>query len=56
MFSNASTAGLLISGICAGAAVQAYGTHVTLILCGAAALAGTFCFWAGSRGNAAVST
>ncbi|GAA1653628.1 MFS transporter [Actinoplanes couchii] len=48
LFSNASTTGLLISGILAGAAVEHLGYRATLLLCGAVAGVGGVAFAVGS--------
>jgi SET family sugar efflux transporter-like MFS transporter len=50
LFANASTTGLLISGILSGAAVENFGYRTTLILCGVAAAAGGIAFAVGSLG------
>jgi SET family sugar efflux transporter-like MFS transporter len=44
LFANASTAGALLAGVLAGLSVQRWGYSTTLLLCGAAALAGTAAF------------
>jgi SET family sugar efflux transporter-like MFS transporter len=49
LFANASTTGLLISGILSGVAVEHFGYRTTLVLCGAAAALGGVAFAAGSR-------
>jgi SET family sugar efflux transporter-like MFS transporter len=48
LFANASTAGLLVAGILAGAAVNAFGYVPTLALCGASAVAAAVTFGTGS--------
>jgi hypothetical protein len=52
LFANASTAGLLVSGILAGGAVEHVGYRTTLLLCGVAALVGGVAFTLGSRRQA----
>ncbi|GIM96129.1 MFS transporter [Paractinoplanes toevensis] len=49
LFANASTAGLLVSGVLSGLAVEHFGFRTTLILCGAAAALGGLAFTLGSR-------
>ncbi len=49
LFANASTAGLLVSGILSGAAVEHLGYPTTLLLCGVAAALGGIAFALGSR-------
>jgi MFS transporter, SET family, sugar efflux transporter len=49
LFSNAGTAGSLLAGVLAGLSVQHWGYTTTLLLCGAAALAGTFAFCLATR-------
>jgi MFS transporter, SET family, sugar efflux transporter len=44
LFANASTAGLLISGILSGLAIEHLGYQITLLLCGVAALVGGVAF------------
>jgi SET family sugar efflux transporter-like MFS transporter len=44
LFANASTAGALLAGVLAGLSVQHWGYLTTLMLCGAAALAGAAVF------------
>jgi SET family sugar efflux transporter-like MFS transporter len=51
LFANASTTGLLISGILSGAAVENFGYRTTLILCGAAAAIGGTAFAVASHGT-----
>ena len=46
LFANASTAGGLVAGVLAGAAVHAFGYPTALVLCGATAAAATITFWA----------
>ncbi|MCI4061187.1 MFS transporter [Micromonospora sp. R77] len=53
LFANASTAGLLVSGILAGVAVEHFGYRATFCLCGAAAGLGGVAFALGSRRRAA---
>lgn len=55
LFSNASIAGLLVSGILAGLAVEQFGYRTTLLLCAVAAALGGVAFIAGSRRRAATS-
>jgi SET family sugar efflux transporter-like MFS transporter len=52
LFANASTAGILVSGILAGGAVEHVGYRTTLLLCGVAALVGGVAFTLGSRRQA----
>lgn len=52
LFANASTAGLLVSGILAGLAVEHLGYRTTLVLCGATAALGAVAFTVGSRHRA----
>jgi SET family sugar efflux transporter-like MFS transporter len=54
LFANASTAGLLVSGILTGLAVEHLGYRATLLLCGVVAAAGGLVFAAGSRPRAKV--
>lgn len=49
LFANASTAGLLVSGVLAGAAVEHLGYRTTLVLCGVTAAVGGLAFALGSR-------
>jgi SET family sugar efflux transporter-like MFS transporter len=49
LFANASTAGLLVSGILSGLAVEHFGYRTTLLLCGVAAGVGGVAFALGSR-------
>ncbi|MEU4161829.1 MFS transporter [Actinoplanes sp. NPDC026670] len=49
LFANASTTGLLISGILSGVAVEQFGYRTTLVLCGTAALIGGVLFALGAR-------
>ncbi|AGZ43922.1 sugar efflux transporter [Actinoplanes friuliensis] len=49
LFANASTAGLLVSGILSGLAVEHLGYRTTLLLCGVAAALGGLTFALGSR-------
>jgi SET family sugar efflux transporter-like MFS transporter len=51
LFSNASTAGSLVAGILAGAAVRAFGYTSALALCGALAAVAAVLFYAGSSGR-----
>jgi len=48
LFANASTAGSLVSGVLAGAAIHSFGYRTTVLLCGAAAVAATATFWTGT--------
>jgi MFS transporter, SET family, sugar efflux transporter len=52
LFANASTAGLLVSGILAGVAVEHFGYRTTLLLCAVAAALGGVAFALGSRSPA----
>lgn len=52
LFANASTAGLLVSGILSGVAVEHFGYQTTLFLCGVAAALGGVAFTLGSRRQA----
>jgi MFS transporter, SET family, sugar efflux transporter len=52
LFANASTAGLLVSGILSGVAVEHFGYRTTLLLCGVAAALGGVAFILGSRRRA----
>lgn len=56
LFANATTAGLVISGIVSGLAVEHYGYRTTLLLCGAASALGALAFAAGSRGGVPTPT
>jgi SET family sugar efflux transporter-like MFS transporter len=49
LFANACTAGLLVSGILAGVAVERFGYRTTLLLCGVVAGLGGVAFTLGSR-------
>jgi SET family sugar efflux transporter-like MFS transporter len=49
LFANASTAGLLVAGVLAGAAVQTLGYRPTLFLCGVVALLGATVFALATR-------
>jgi MFS transporter, SET family, sugar efflux transporter len=49
IFANASTAGLLVSGILSGVAVEQLGYRTTLLLCGVTAALGGVAFAVGSR-------
>ena len=49
LFANATTTGLLVSGILSGLAVDRFGYRTTLVLCGVAAAAGGAVFARGSR-------
>jgi SET family sugar efflux transporter-like MFS transporter len=49
LFANASTTGLLISGILSGVAVEQFGYRTTLVLCGTAALIGGVLFALSAR-------
>ena len=49
LFANACTAGLLLSGVLSGAAVEHFGYRTTLLLCGVTAALGGVCFVVGSR-------
>jgi len=48
LFANAATAGLLVSGILSGAAIEHFGYRTTLLLCGVAAALGGVAFTVGS--------
>lgn len=52
LFANASTAGLLVSGLLSGAAVEHLGYRTTLLLAGVAAALGGVAFTLGSRRRA----
>jgi MFS transporter, SET family, sugar efflux transporter len=52
LFANASTAGLLVSGILSGVAVEHFGYQTTLLLSGVAAALGGIAFTLGSRRQA----
>lgn len=52
LFANASTAGLLFSGILSGLAIDHFGYKTTLLLCGVAAGLGGIAFTLGSRRHA----
>jgi MFS transporter, SET family, sugar efflux transporter len=52
LFANASTAGLLVSGILSGLAVEHFGYQTTLLLCGVVAAVGGVAFTLGSRRHA----
>ncbi|MEU9741184.1 MFS transporter [Micromonospora chersina] len=52
LFANASTAGLLVSGILSGLAVEHFGYRTTLLLCGMVAALGGVAFAVGSRRHA----
>jgi SET family sugar efflux transporter-like MFS transporter len=52
LFANATTAGLLVSGILSGMAVEHLGYRTTLLLCGAVAALGGIAFTLGSRHQA----
>jgi len=52
LFANASTAGLLVSGILSGVAVEHLGYTTTLLLCGVTAALGGVAFTLGSRRQA----
>lgn len=52
LFANASTAGLLVSGILSGVAVEHLGYQTTLLLCGVAAALGGLAFTLGTRDQA----
>ncbi len=45
LFSNAATAGSLISGVLAGTLIQAFGTTTTLAWCAALSVAAAIAFW-----------
>jgi SET family sugar efflux transporter-like MFS transporter len=49
LFANASTAGLLVSGIISGVAVEHFGFRTTLALCGVVAALGAVAFTLGTR-------
>ena len=49
LFANATAAGLLVSGILAGLAVEQLGSRMTLLLCGVAAALGGTAFTFGTR-------
>jgi SET family sugar efflux transporter-like MFS transporter len=53
LFANASTAGLLVSGILSGLAIEHFGYRATLLLSGVAAALGGIAFALGSRRRAA---
>ncbi|MFI5896757.1 MFS transporter [Actinoplanes sp. NPDC051513] len=52
LFANATTAGLLVSGILSGVAVEHFGYRTTLLLCGVVAALGGVAFTLGSRRQA----
>jgi MFS transporter, SET family, sugar efflux transporter len=52
LFANATTAGLLVSGILSGVAVERLGYRPTLLLCAAVAVAGAVAFVVGSSRHA----
>jgi MFS transporter, SET family, sugar efflux transporter len=52
LFANACTAGLMVSGILSGVAVEHFGYPTTLLLCGAAAALGGIAFTLGSQSQA----
>ena len=52
LFANAATAGLLVSGILSGLAVEHFGYRTTLLLCGVTAALGGVAFALGSRRRA----
>lgn len=52
LFANATTAGLLVSGILSGVAIEHLGFRATLLLCGVTAALGGAVFAAGSRHRA----
>ncbi|MFL6124039.1 MFS transporter, partial [Actinophytocola sp.] len=52
LFANASTAGLLVSGILSGLAIEHFGYRTTLLLCAVTATAGGIAFTLGSRRHA----
>ncbi|NMO50010.1 MFS transporter [Actinoplanes sp. TBRC 11911] len=54
LFANACTAGLLVSGILSGAAIEHYGYRTTLLLCAVVAGLGGVAFTAGSGRRALV--
>ncbi len=49
LFSNATTAGSLVSGVLAGALIQLLGTRATLVSCGVLCVAACGAFWAAGR-------
>ncbi|MEU4396477.1 MFS transporter [Kribbella sp. NPDC023855] len=49
LFSNAATAGSLVSGVLAGALIQLLGTRATLVSCGVLCVAACGAFWAANR-------
>ncbi|MBG0561332.1 MFS transporter [Actinoplanes sp. NEAU-A11] len=49
LFANACTAGLLVSGILSGVAIEHFGYRTTLLLCGVVAASGGVAFSLGSR-------
>ncbi|GIF20050.1 SET family sugar efflux transporter-like MFS transporter [Actinoplanes tereljensis] len=49
LFANASTAGLLVSGVLSGLAVEHFGYRTTLLLCGVVSALGAVAFTLGSR-------
>jgi SET family sugar efflux transporter-like MFS transporter len=51
LFANACTAGLLVSGILSGLAVEHFGYRTTLLLCGVAAALGGAAFVGSARGR-----
>ncbi|GAB7051007.1 MFS transporter [Catenuloplanes indicus] len=53
LFSNATTAGLLLSGVLAGVAVEQFGYRTTLLLCGVTAALGGVAFALASPGRRA---
>ncbi|GAA0495424.1 putative sugar efflux transporter [Paractinoplanes deccanensis] len=53
LFANASTAGLLVSGIVSGVAISHFGYRATLLLCAVAAGVGGVAFLIGTRRRAA---
>lgn len=55
LFANSATAGLLVSGILAGVAVEQFGYRTTLLLCGVVAGLGGVAFALGSRRPARVN-
>jgi SET family sugar efflux transporter-like MFS transporter len=56
LFANACTAGLMVSGILSGTAVEHFGYPTTLLLCGVAAALGGIAFALGSRRDPAIAT
>jgi SET family sugar efflux transporter-like MFS transporter len=52
LFANATTAGALVAGVLAGAAVRWYGYTTALVLCGVAAAVSTATFAAGTAVDA----